>query len=725
MPHRTWLTLAVTVLALGACPESKAPVAPPVSALKTDRSYLRDSQGRYVQIHGVNVGGTSKVPASVSASGLPSFVGRPFPIEDADEHFARLQAAGFDSIRLVLQWEGIEPLARGQYDEAYLDYVQKLVQAAGQRRLRVLLDMHQDLFSRLLAVKFNNHPRGKAGDIESMLFAFLPPYNDTIQGDGAPKWVVQGCLPEKKLDSPNWGTPRVLSGLDEEALLAIYNLFQKLTSGGPAATSGSIPWIVDFLLQKPDPFGPEETSDLLPLTNGSAALSLDVARAFACFFAGDKAFPGLMAEGRNVKDWAQDAYAEAFAQVAQRVADEPNVMGYDLMNEPSSNFVVLAAYGAMATGGLEGVRSTLNAMLGPETGPLAFDVLAAFRVLPPDLAPSTLKAWGLDRIDPTFLLSLNNGFEDDHLRPFYERVGRRILQEDPDAIFFVENTLGLNAFLGQSGGIAGTFEKPMTRPDLPQVVYAPHYYADIYPFPGINQPPRKMTATEVRYRDYQAPMEKAASLSRYSMGNPPTLFGEFGTFFTFNGIYQARQEEYLTSACILNDYYEAMERMGMGGMLWCYSAGNTFEKGDQWNHEDFSILDQDENLRAAQAWARPHARALAGKPLSSHFYSDLHYFDPDKGVVPPVREFEVRYASKETVAPSEIAIPDQQYPEGFYVWLSDGHCVFDPATRTLMHYPSDDAPETVHTLKILPPLEGRVNEGWRYFFKGDKVLTRD
>lgn len=715
--------IALLFVTVAGCSDSSAPPTPALTRLHADQRYLKDAQGRYLTPHGINVGGSSKVPAAIEG-GIPSYVGKPFALADARDHFARLRAAGFDSVRLVLIWEGVEPVARGQYDAEYLSYVHALVKAAGEQRLRVLLDLHQDMFSRLLSVKFNNHPRGKVGDVESTLFAFLPPYNDVIQGDGAPRWALSACLPEKKLDSPNWGTPRILSGLDERALYDVYNLFTRLTSGGPPVSSG-VTWIVDFLNQKPAPFGADETSDVLPLTNGWGALSVDVARAYACFFASDQVFPGMTTEGRPTKDWIQDAYAEAFAQVAAQVKDEPNVMGYDLMNEPSSNFLPLAVNGALVRGGLDGVRSLLESLLGPETGDAAFGVITGLRLLLPDLKPETLRTWGLDKLDPVAAIALSDGFEDRFLRPFYERVGKRILREDPQAVFFVETSLGLNSFLGgPAGGLGGVFERPMTRPDLPQVVFAPHYYADIYPFVGVNQPPRNFSASEVRYRDYQPAMAQAASLATYSLGDLPTVFGEFGTFFSFNGLFQSRQEDYLTSACVLDDYYEALERLGAGGMLWCYAPQNTFAKGDGWNHEDFSIVDEDGQLRAPLAWARPHATALAGKPVSSHFWSDYHYFDPDKGVVPPVREFEVRYASKETAAPTEIVVPDLQYPDGFFVWLSDGECVFDPATRTLFHYPADDAPDAEHRVRLLPPLPGNDNADWRYFFQGDHVVER-
>ena len=107
-----------------------------------------------------------------------------------------------------------------------------------------------------------------------------------------------------------------------------------------------------------------------------------------------------------------------------------------------------------------------------------------------------------------------------------------------------------------------------------------------------------------------------------------------------------------------------------------------------------------------------------------HFYSDFHYFDPDKGQQSPLHEFEVVYASKETDAPTEITVPELQYPDGFYVWVSDGDCYYDPSTHILYHYPSRDEPDAKYTLRMLPPLQGQENVDWKYFFKGDEVTSR-
>ena len=90
----------------------------------------------------------------------------------------------------------------------------------------------------------------------------------------------------------------------------------------------------------------------------------------------------------------------------------------------------------------------------------------------------------------------------------------------------------------------------------------------------------------------------------------------------------------------------------------------------------------------------------------------------DKGVAPPLHEFEVRYGSRESKAPSEIVVPPVQYANGFYVWLSDGRAYFDAKTHTLYHYPSADDPGTEHWLRIRPPLPNADGADWQYFFDG-------
>lgn len=725
------------------------PLAKPV----VDRTYIRDAHGRYVSFHGVNASCSTKAP-EVDTKNAANYIGRPFQEDQLDVHFRYLRDKGFNSIRLLVTWEAVEPNAKGVYDEGYLAYLRKVVETAARYNIYVLMDMHQDMFSRHLNVRFNRtHKFDKDGALVSNLMALVPDtktnqYNDQVQGDGAPRWVVQSCLQEKKMDSPHWGKPRILSGMTLQEALKINTLIQKLigkVQGSsqpvePQAGSAPLPeWVKQFgsaLTKLDTPYGVDETTDMLPFTNWTLAiaLSLDVSRCYACLLAGDKVFPTVQVNGQPIQDYLQEAYANTWAKVAETVKDLPNVMGYDLMNEPGGNFLVLAAVGAMIrAGAAKGAESLLTTLLGPEDGPATFEVLQTLKLLPPDTTPSTLAQWGLDKMDILGTLGLNMGFDDSQMKPFYSRVSKAILEQDPDAIIYFESAGSAENLFGGGigGGLAGMWGQPMTLPDeiAGRAVYAPHWYPDIYPYPGFNQQPRSFTVEEVRYRDYSPNLKSIQERAPYSMSNIPVVFGEFGTYFNFGGIDKAMAEGYAVSAHILDNYYESFERMFMSRMVWCYSSENDNEMGDLWNHEDFSILGPMSSLasfepRAEEAWSRPHARALAGKPVATHYYSPLHYFDPQKGKVNPVGEFEVRYESRETDAPTEIVIPDRTYPQGFYVWASDGQCDFDPRTRILYHRPIRNEPGFEHWVRIQPPLPGLAQEGWQYFFKGDRVLTR-
>jgi hypothetical protein len=720
------LALAVPPLVNGCSADDLLEDPVPLTGVRTDRTYIRDAYGRYAFFHGVNVSGSNKVPASVDPqTGIPTYLGKPFPLEIAHRELRMLADKGFNSIRLLVMWEGVEPARRGEYDEAYLDYIQRVVEIAHEYGIYVLMDFHQDMFTRHLLVKYNENPKyGEPGSLEATLTSLVPPYTDAVKGDGAPRWAVEACLPEKDLSSPNWGIPRLVSGLGPSERAKIIQLYQKLTG---STDTGEVPeWISYLSDSAPPDFPVNETTDMLPFTNWgvSAALSVDVERMYGCLFAGDVIFPGLEAEGVNVKDYLQEAYANSWRKVAERVAGMPNVIGYDIMNEPLGNFIVLTALaGAMALDIQDGARQTLIDLMGPETGDLTYDVITALRLLPPDTEPETLRLWGLDKVDALAVLGLNIGFDRTYMRPFYSRMAQAIQSVDPDAIIWIEPSMNVTNILGTGNSVGGMWDTSMTRPDgINQLVFAPHVYADIYPHIGFNQPPRDLSVEEVRYRDYKEKIEEVRSLADFALGNVPVVIGEFGTYFNFNGIETSIENDYIVSEHILDNYYEGFEELVQSRMLWCYSPENDYHYGDLWNKEDFSIIDPNGEPRGESSWSRPYARFTSGKPLSTHFRSNLHYFDPDKGKQIPLREFEVRYKSKETDAPTEIFVPRIHYPEGFYVWVSDGRCYYDHKTRILYHYPERDDPDAEHWVRMLPPLPEEDNQGWSYFFDGPRVI---
>ncbi len=126
--------------------------------IRIDGTRLRDAHGREVILRGVNLGGDSKLPYPDGGTHVPtdfadhrtvSFVGRPFPLEEAPRHFERLAHWGFNCLRLLTTWEAVEHEGPGRYDTAYLDYFAQIARSAGDYGFHVFVDFHQDVWSRM------------------------------------------------------------------------------------------------------------------------------------------------------------------------------------------------------------------------------------------------------------------------------------------------------------------------------------------------------------------------------------------------------------------------------------------------------------------------------------------------------------------------------------------------------------------------------------------------
>ena len=108
--------------------------------------WIRDEHDRIRIFRGANVSGRAKLP--------------PFLALEDPAALDPLVAWGWNAVRLLVLWEGVQP-QRGAIDDGYVARVRALAEAAGARGLHVIVDFHQDLFSRVLG------------------------------GDGAPEWAVK------------------------------------------------------------------------------------------------------------------------------------------------------------------------------------------------------------------------------------------------------------------------------------------------------------------------------------------------------------------------------------------------------------------------------------------------------------------------------------------------------------------------------------------------------
>ena len=130
-----------------------------------------DDRGREVLLRGVNVNAFGEY---WTGSAVPPVL--PFGTRDAD----RIQAIGWNVVRLILSWSRVEP-APGRYDAAYLTTIARQVRTLQARGVYTILDLHQDAWSATLAAR--------AGEACA---AGKP----ALGWDGAPAWAtLDGGLP--------------------------------------------------------------------------------------------------------------------------------------------------------------------------------------------------------------------------------------------------------------------------------------------------------------------------------------------------------------------------------------------------------------------------------------------------------------------------------------------------------------------------------------------------
>jgi endoglycosylceramidase len=120
-----WFSAALLALAVAAPAEAVS--------LRADGRFFRDEKAAVVTLRGLNLAADAKVP-NFRPIGDPALLDR-------------LPGLGVNVARLVFTWEAFEP-ERGTYDASYLDYYAGVVDALHARGVWVIVDIHQDAFSR-------------------------------------------------------------------------------------------------------------------------------------------------------------------------------------------------------------------------------------------------------------------------------------------------------------------------------------------------------------------------------------------------------------------------------------------------------------------------------------------------------------------------------------------------------------------------------------------------
>ncbi|MFJ5834239.1 cellulase family glycosylhydrolase [Streptomyces sp. NPDC093089] len=132
---RTTLAAAVAVAALLAPTAAHAdPVAPAGPAAPAARGIpaLTDAHGRVLTLRGWNV----EDKANSGDAALSAIT---------EKHFRDMRAKGFNFARLLVFWDDLEPRP-GQYSQAYLRKIERILDWARKHDVKVLVDAHQDVF---------------------------------------------------------------------------------------------------------------------------------------------------------------------------------------------------------------------------------------------------------------------------------------------------------------------------------------------------------------------------------------------------------------------------------------------------------------------------------------------------------------------------------------------------------------------------------------------------
>lgn len=133
--------------------------------LHVEEGHLVDQDGRKRVLKGINLDCAMKLPvkpfmpsyegncgdeSNIFFEGdTVSFVGRPFPLDEAELHFNRIKLWGFNTLRYLVTWEALEHAGPGKYDEEFIDYTVEMLRIINKvGGLYVILECHQDVWSR-------------------------------------------------------------------------------------------------------------------------------------------------------------------------------------------------------------------------------------------------------------------------------------------------------------------------------------------------------------------------------------------------------------------------------------------------------------------------------------------------------------------------------------------------------------------------------------------------
>jgi Cellulase (glycosyl hydrolase family 5)/Glycoside hydrolase family 5 C-terminal domain len=605
-----------------------------------------DQAGRSVMLRGVNLGGDCKVPFPNGGTNFPSdfadhrdvsFVGRPFPLAEAEEHFTRLKSWGMNCLRLLTTWEAVEHKGPGQYDTAYLDYFAEITRRAGEHGLYVFVDFHQDVWSRMsggdgapgwmfeaVGLDFTKfHEAGAAhvmqakydyarGGRQEDRYPTMTWANNYRMPANAIMWTLffagNHFVPEFKIDGRS--AQDFMQGHYLGAMREIAKRVKGMSHvlGFDTLNEPGTGWIGQALSYR---HTERSATHPEPLRPGSAWSALD----------------GLLV-------------AQGLPRLIPELAFDPAKMKVGVVGEKQVNAGRVSIWRKGVSCPFEKAGAYRLTGNGHEVLREDFFQIVRGKAIDPDA---------------------------DGMAPFFQRVAREVRAINNDWLIFAE----LDPFRAGEGFPPGTPER---------TVNASHWYDIVtlvtknFMYPTAINPFTMKTlngAAEIEGQ-YAVQLGRIKEASATIAGGAPTLIGEFGIPFDLEqaAAYRAWAAGDRTAGpwekhvIALDLMYNAMDRHLLNCTLWNYTASNRNDAscGDGWNQEDLSVFSRDQladntNInsggRAIEGFVRPFVRAVQGVLKEMKF-------DRASG------EFTFTFDADPAIASAtEIFLPTVQYPQAF------------------------------------------------------------
>lgn len=544
-----------------------------------DGTSFRDASGRTLFFRGCNLGGDSKLPVNPGASPAElSFVGRPFPEAEADDHFARLARWGFNLVRFVITWEAVEHAGPGIYDEEYLSYLRVIIKAAERNGLLVFLDPHQDVWSRATG------------------------------GSGAPEWTLEALgFDLSRLEATGAAVQAGVSwplNYNRYAVATMFTLFFAGNTYAPARYVEGVPvqdWLQGHFID-----AMRHTARRLK--------DCDNLVGFGTLNEPNPGFIGLPSLKARTRMLAEKgSVPTAFEAMAA-------ASGFTVRPESFRLFGTLKA----------GTPEVLN----PDSLNLFLD---GYRCPWQEAG-----VWSLKDGKPVAVRDdwfAKGDFARDYLKPFQARFISELSRKHEHYIFFVEGVpVGPRAQWSAEDRVRsdGT---PLQVAEafhwyegflLMSKKWRPWLCADAVTGAIV------LGAGRVR-RSIRRQLAELAALPRGE--GLPALVGEFGIPYDMNRGRAYSDGDWASHEAAFALQYEALDAAMLHSFVWNYSASNRPEIGDGWNGEDLSIWSvSTPEGRALRGFSRPWPVAISGELVSFSFNPHTRAFTMEWESLPGVTE---------------------------------------------------------------------------------------